>query len=150
MRFNVVLALSIAACAEPNVDVAAERELVLETDRAFARATAERGVDGWLAYHLPDAANVPDQGPIVRGHEAIGARMTPLLTNEGVSFAWEPLYAEVAEGGRMAYSFGDWTIRIAATDSVQYRGRYLTVWTKQADGRWMVTSDIGNTVADGN
>ncbi len=71
-----VLTMLLASCMSPTIDPAAEREALLEADRAFARETAARGVEGWLDFHLEDAHNVPAAGAAVVGHAAIRERMT--------------------------------------------------------------------------
>ncbi len=138
-----VLTMLLASCMSPTIDVAAEREALLEADRAFARETAARGVEGWLDFHLEDAHNVPAAGPAVVGHAAIRERMTAFLADTTQFFTWEPVFAEVAADGSLGFTYGDWSTTDLSTDSVTSSGRYLTVWKKH-DGEWMVTADIGN------
>ncbi len=138
-----VLTMLLASCMSPTIDPGAEREALLEADRAFARETAARGVEGWLDFHLEDAHNVPAAGPAVVGHAAIRERMTAFLTDTTQFFTWEPVFAEVAADGSLGFTYGDWSTTDLSTDSVTSRGRYLTVW-KEHDGEWKVTADIGN------
>ena len=138
-----VLTMLLASCMSPTIDPAAEREALLEADRAFARETAARGVEGWLDFHLEDAHNVPAAGPAVVGHAAIRERMTAFLADTTQFFTWEPVFAEVAADGSLGFTYGDWSTTDLSTDSVTSRGRYLTVWKKH-DGEWKVTADIGN------
>ncbi len=138
-----VLTMLLASCMSPTIDPAAEREALLEADRAFARETAARGVEGWLDFHLEDAHNVPAAGPAVVGHAAIRERMTAFLADTTQFFTWEPVFAEVAADGSLGFTYGDWSTTDLSTDSVTSRGRYLTVW-KEHDGEWKVTADIGN------
>ncbi len=143
LRRIPVVTIVLASCMSPTNDVAAEREAILDADRAFARETAARGVEGWLDFHLADAHNVAATGPIVVGHAAIRERMTAFLADTTQSFAWAPMFAEVAVDGSLGFTYGDWNTRDLSTDSVTSRGRYLTVWKKQ-DGEWKVMADIGN------
>ncbi len=138
-----VLTMLLASCMSPTIDVAAEREALLEADRAFARETAARGVEGWLDFHLEDAHNVPAAGPAVVGHALIRERMAAFLADTTQFFTWEPVFAETAADGSLGFTYGDWSTTDLSTDSVTSRGRYLTVW-KEHDGEWKVTADIGN------
>ncbi len=138
-----VLTMLLASCMSPTIDVAAEREALLEADRAFARETAARGVEGWLDFHLEDAHNVPAAGPAVVGHALIRERMAAFLADTTQFFTWEPVFAETAADGSLGFTYGDWSTTDLSTDSVTSRGRYLTVWKKH-DGEWKVTADIGN------
>ena len=142
-RSLLVLAILLPSCTSAAIDPAAEHEALLQADRAFARETAARGVEGWMDFHLEDAHNVPATGPAVVGHAAIRERMTAFLADTTQFFTWEPLFAEVAAEGSLGFTYGDWSISDRSTDSVTSRGRYLTVW-KTHDGEWKVTADIGN------
>ncbi len=143
LRRLPVLTIVLASCMSPAIDVAAKREALLEADRAFARETAARGVEGWLDFHLEDAHNVPAAGPAVVGHAAIRERMTAFLADTTQFFTWEPVFAETAADGSLGFTYGDWSTPDLSIDSVTSRGRYLTVWKKH-DGEWKVTVDIGN------
>ncbi len=143
LRRIPVVTIVLASCMSPTIDVAAEREALLEADRAFARETAARGVEGWLDFHLEDAHNVPAAGPAVVGHAAIREGMTAFLADTTQVFTWEPVFAETAADGSLGFTYGDWSTTDLSTDSVTSRGRYLTVWKKH-DGEWKVTADIGN------
>jgi ketosteroid isomerase-like protein len=143
-RFIVVLSLFSISCSSAAVDLDAERQGLMDTDRAFAQATAERGVEGWLDFHLATAHNIPEAGPVAVGHEAIRESMTAFLSDTTRDFTWEPVFADVSDDGTLGFTYGDWSVTHRATDSLEVRGRYLTVWRKDA-GRWKVSADIGNT-----
>jgi ketosteroid isomerase-like protein len=71
--------------------------------------------------------------------------MTPLLSNTTRRLVWEPGRAEVALGGDLGYTIGDYRVEATASpDSVLSRGKYLTVWRRQPDGSWKVEADIGS------
>ena len=142
-RSLLVLALLLPSCTSAAIDPVAERVALIEADRAFARETAGRGVEGWLDFHLEDAHNVPATGSVVVGHAAIRDRMTAFLADTTQVFTWEPVFAEVAADGSLGFTYGDWSTSDSATDSVTSKGRYLTVW-KKLNGEWKVTADIGN------
>lgn len=145
MRYPApLLAVLLVSCSLATTDVDAEKQALMAADRAFARETAARGVEGWLDFHLEDARNVPAAGVVVVGHQAIRERMAPFLADTTTAFTWEPQFAEVAHDGSLGYTYGDWTLTSRESGSLESRGRYLTVWRKR-DGEWKVTTDIGNT-----
>ncbi len=135
--------VSFAGACAPNGD--AERQALMDADRAFASATAERGLDGWMAFHLSDARNIPASGEVAVGHEAIAARMSSLLSDDQLLFLWEPIFADVSVSRDVGYTHGNWRLTRVGADSVEQQGRYLTVWRKDSDGAWKVLADIGNT-----
>lgn len=144
-----------AACAEsadqgaPVADLESLRTELMEEDRAFASATGERGVDGWLAYFEPGGVMILGSGEI-RGDDAIRSLMGPLLADSTIAFGWTPVRAEVARSGDFGYTVGNYAIRPADDDDAEplSYGMYLTVWRRQEDGSWKVTADIGNPASE--
>lgn len=126
------------------VDEAAVKDSLMQADRDFAVATAERGVDGWLEYFAPNGAMIVPGVGEVEGHEAIRELMGSFLSDSGPRLLWEPIHAEVGVGGDMGYTVG--SSRREARDSLGTllgTGHYLTIWRRQGDGRWKVEQDVG-------
>jgi ketosteroid isomerase-like protein len=115
---------------------------IVDTERAFARASAERGIrESFLAY-------VADDGLLFRPgavngkkwlleHPVPASEKRPLLS-------WQPAFADVAQAGDLGYTFGPWQFKKAITDQkpVGY-GHFVTVWKKQTDGSWKFEVDLG-------
>jgi len=142
----LVLCLSGLAWAGGSGDDPAA--ILVETDLAFARATAERGRDGWLEYFAENAAIFPTSGPIVRGLDAIRAHYdTTGFDPRGLT--WQPVHAEMAASGDLGYTFGTWRFTGTTADgtTVSRTGKYTTIWRKQADGSWKLVADIGSADA---
>lgn len=112
---------------------------------AFDRATAERGLEGWMSFFAEDAlANAPG-GP-VRGKQALRAHYAGMFARKNFSIRWKPFHAEAARDGSLGYTLG--TAEVSWTDEsgsqVKRASRYLSVWRREAGGQWRVVSDIGN------
>jgi len=147
----VLITLSGVSCAQAPVDLEAEREAVMQADRDFARDTAKNGVEAWVSYFSQDGVMLPDTGEVVRGHESIHALMAPAFDIPGFSLSWTPEFAEVSVSADLAYTFGSYETSAPDADGnrVVARGRYVTIWRKDADGGWKVVLDIGNTRPEG-
>lgn len=150
MRFSAALLCGVCAAAAPGcvrrVDPDAERRALMAADRAFAEETARRGVAGWTSYFAPNGLMLPVGGPLVEGHAAIRDHMRRSLGYPGFRLEWEPLRAELSEAGDLGYTIGRFeasTLRNGERVVLQ-RGKYLSVWRKQADGTWKVEADISN------
>lgn len=121
-----------------------QKEL-LEADRAFDRDTAARGLDGWMAWFADDARLNTAQGEI-SGKAAVTKYYSGMFARREFSIRWQPFFASASSDGTLGYTMG--TAVISYRDGqgqIQKRdGRYLTVWRRQADGRWLAVTDMGN------
>ena len=118
---------------------------LVKVDEAFAKATAERGMEGWISYFGPDAKIFPQGQPVVEGLDAVKA----CYAKNGFDpkdLRWKPLGGELAASGDLGYTWGtaSWPGVDAKGAKVTRTGKYLTLWKKQPDGSWKVTADLGN------
>ena len=138
--------LAAAACARPDHQAAAVAE-IRDADVAFAKATAERGVEGWVSFFADSGVQVVP-GRNVTGRAAIRALMAPELGDTAHVLTWHPVTVEASESGDFGYSLGRWDLvprgATAGAGSALAHGTYVTVWRKQGDGTWKVVLDIGN------
>ena len=119
----------------------------METDRAFNRATAARGIDGWVEFAADDAAFMPEGVDFVRGKDAVRQAYAPMFARKGFSLTWEPIEAVVSASGDLGYTLGRWKSSAINPEgkTVTGQGKYVTIWKKQKDGSWKAVVDIGNT-----
>jgi ketosteroid isomerase-like protein len=145
------LASSAAGCATETaaarVDVEAERNALRATDREWAALAAGRGpVDEIVSYWTEDARVLsPGEEPVV-GRDALRAMVEGGFQTPGFSITWEPEEVHVSESGDLGYTTG-WnrvTFLNEQGEQVVSRNRYITVWRKEADGRWRCEFDIWN------
>ncbi|MBL8901172.1 MAG: DUF4440 domain-containing protein [Planctomycetes bacterium] len=150
MRRAGLAALALAASegvggAAPEVAEEApvdESAVLVEADRRFARATRERGVEGWLENFAPEALVFPPSGPI-----AVGAAERELFFRgrpfPPAGFTWEPDEAWCAGSGDLGFTRGTWSAAPAEVGAAAPGGRYLSVWTKRAEG-WRGLADLSD------
>ena len=123
--------------APPKTD---DTAALMQADRDFAKATHDQGVDGWVSFFADDGAQMANGRDLVVGHDAIRAFMAPFFAKTRID--WAPERGEAS--GTVGYTMGRARI-IRLEDGKEIgRSKYLTVWTKQPDGRWKVKLDIGN------
>lgn len=136
-------ALALSACSRVP-DGAAARAAIRDADIAFAKATAARGVDGWVDYFADSGVQVIP-GRNVIGKAAIHELMAPSLGDTARTLTWAPTSAEVSASGDLGYTIGRWERTGRTKDSTHVsRGSYVTIWRKQTDGAWKVVLDVGN------
>lgn len=132
-------------CRAPAHDTSAsESAQLLATDRAWGRVSAAgKNTDSIVAYWTEDArVAIPSQA-VLSGKTAIRGMVAGMMATPGFRISWMPDSAVVARSGDLGYTYG--TNEIIAPDSagklVTTRGSYLTVWRKDADGRWRCVQD---------
>lgn len=140
--------LSGAGCAAPAaIDLEAEREALMEADRAWYQsyANSDEPLAATMAGMSDDIAVLAPDMPIVQGHEAVRAMWAELEATPGFSLTWTPLAADVGGGGDLGYTRGSYEMSMAGPDGpMTIVGKYISVWRKQADGSWLVVADMFN------
>lgn len=130
------------------VDVAAEQAALMKIDAEFSAFTAEHGmVSGFQKYFADDATLFPDRSEPVSGKHSISAFLTRASAGDKSVFSWIPARAEVANSGELGFTFGNYEVKGTGADGKPrtQRGKYVSIWKKQADGSWKVVVDIGNS-----
>ena len=136
-------ALVLGACGR-GPDPAVVRAAIRDADVAFAKATAERGAEGWASF-FADSGVMVVPGQNVVGRAAIRELMAPELGDTTHALIWHPTSVQASPDGNLGYSIGRWerTAR-RGEGAVARRGSYVTIWEKQKDGTWKVVLDAGN------
>lgn len=151
---TVVLLAGCRTAAPPAADpgpltpqqAATIREEVMAADRGFAAATAAARLTGWMSYYAPDAARLTMGQTATRGLDSIRAADARLFADPAYELRWEPVDGGAFADGRHAFTTG--TSEFVHTDdtgteTVTYRGVYVTFWRREPDGRWLVVLDTG-------
>lgn len=154
MRLTHLLATAIAMSAcrppvalptpTPGHDTGLQDQL-FAADRAYARAVADSGHAAWVARFAPDIAK-PGAGGLfmLRGVDAVASLDKGMFADATRLLLWEPTDAVAYADGRTGVTVGRsaWVRRTARTDTLS-RGRYLTLWQRQANGSWKIVLDTG-------
>jgi ketosteroid isomerase-like protein len=146
-----LFALSLFASAQTSPQPKAKapaklsgQQLLLRADRAFARDTAAKRLEGWMDYMAEDAVLFSDK-PLV-GKDAIRTFYQPAFARPAFILSWQPTRAEMFRSGNMGYTTGRYELQAedGKGNKVVRHGSYLTVWKKQTDGSWKVMADGGD------
>jgi ketosteroid isomerase-like protein len=135
--------LLIAVALVQPADAKAE---MMAADKAFAKVTAEKGLDGWMSFMADDVAKTPKFGEkIVTGKEAVRKVDAKIFADQKARLVWEPVDAHAFEGGTTGLTTGRYKV-VATTDDgkteARSTGAYVTWWRKGKDG-WKVIYDTG-------
>ncbi len=149
---GTLLCLLVACAPQDTADSMATPDLdelnrsLMEADRAFNRATQQRGVDGWVSFFDVDGAMIQEGVGEVTGRDAIGAAMGSVFSTPDVSLIWEPSRAHASDDGTLGFTVGGFesTSMGPNGESAVAHGIYVSIWRKQSDGSWKVIMDLGN------
>jgi uncharacterized protein (TIGR02246 family) len=147
----VIIGLALA-CQQPPPPSppdtrAADERAVREADAAWSKAAAAKDVEAYVGFLADDASVFPPNAPMQTGKESIRKSVAETMPSPGVALSWQVSKAEASRGGDLAYSVGTYevTMKDAKGKPVTDRGKYVTVWKKQPDGKWKVAADIYNS-----
>ena len=136
MNKGMILIFALSLC----VSVRAQSDLqqMFDTEKAFERAAAERGVrTAYLEYLADDAV-------IFRPDARNGKEFWKARTDNTSRIVRRTTFSDISSGGMLGYTTGSWE-RFTADKpgtAVEY-GQFATIWEKRADGRFKATVDIG-------
>jgi len=137
----LVLLLSLAA---PALFAQNNAAALMEADKAFDRATAARGLDGWMSWFAADA-RIEGATDVIADKPALREYYSKMFAQREFRIHWWPVYADISEDGTLGYTFGRATIswRDEKGEMQKRESRYTTLWRKQKDGTYKVVFDIG-------
>jgi ketosteroid isomerase-like protein len=140
MSFASLILFFAAAQADP-------KAALMDADRAFAKAAAEKRLDGWMSFMADDAARAPRIGAkITAGREAVRKLDAALFANPKVKLVWEPTDAHAFADGKSGVTTGRYRVLATGEDGRETEsgtGAYVTWWRKETDGSWKVIFDTG-------
>lgn len=114
-------------------------EELMHADRAFARASAERGAAAWSEVWAERGLLYGDGSD-----PAVGPRAASLSVAGVVEeLRWEPTTSGMLWPGVLGYTVGDWWLGAEPPEPTAGEGeqRYLTVW-QRIGGQWKVVLDL--------
>jgi ketosteroid isomerase-like protein len=140
-----ILLLSTAAIAADKASASADA--VRAADQQWLKVFAAKDLDKSVAFCDKEGAVLSPNAPIAQGHDAIAKLLTAFFAFPNLKITWKADKAEVARSGELGYTSGtyDMTFSDPAGKTISDKGKYVTVWKKQADGSWKVLLDIFNT-----
>ena len=106
-----------------------------------------KDADKFVSYFADDASGLYPGMPILDGKQAIKTAVAPIVADPNFSITFQTLRMEASKGGDMVYSQG--TLIQTTTDAKTKKpktdkGKFLTVYRKQADGSWKAVADTYN------
>jgi len=146
------LAAFMCACSNAPAPVADTRDAdlraVKDVEAAWLKDTATKDPDKFASYFAEDGAALYPGAPTVTGKQAIKSAMAPFMADPNFSLTFQSVRMEASKGGDMVYSQGTYTMTMTNPKTkkpMTDKGKYLTVYSKQADGTWKAAADTFNS-----
>jgi len=122
-------------------------DAVRAADEEWMKVFAGKDLDKSVAFCEENGAVLAPNAPIAQGREAIAKSFSGFFALPNLKIAWHADKADVARSGELGYTSGMYQMSFTdpAGKVISDKGKYVTVWKKQVDGRWEVLLDIFNT-----
>lgn len=138
---------SMAPAAAPDTR-ASDVQAVKDIEAQWNKDAATKDADKWANYFTDDGSGLYPGAPILNGKAAIKAGLTPFLADPNFSLTFASDRAVASKGGDMVYTQGTYAMTMTnpkTKKKMSDKGKFLTVYMKQADGSWKVVSDTFNS-----
>ena len=144
---GIVIGLGLAACTQPVTKQNDAVAQVRAADAAITQSVAAKDLDRILAHYADDAVMLPTAEPLIDGKTAIREEWQHILAIPAFSNQTTMRDAKVSGDGSLAYTYGTYRARMMGEDGkpVEEPGKYVTIWRRGADGKWLIVVDTYNT-----
>jgi len=142
---SLLILVALFSCTgkkEAPIDPIAQKMALMEADRDFSGFSEQKGMKAAFMEYI-DSNGVllrPNQLPIVGAH-AIDFLLQ--LNDTAYTLKWQPHDAFVSKSADLGYTYGIYALNPKSSDTTLY-GTYVSIWKKQANGKWKFVLDTGN------
>jgi uncharacterized protein (TIGR02246 family) len=150
MRHYVLLIgclLALAGCsgsATPDTHDA-DVQALKNAEAAWVKDAATKDVEKFASHYNDDASVLMPNAPVINGKDAIRGAFKPMLEDPNFALTFEATRVDVAKSGELGYTQGAYSMTMSDPKTKQPmtdKGKYVTVFKKQADGSWKAVSDM--------
>lgn len=141
----LMLGLAIAAWAQSDGDLMAEVEAF---GNALEKMMVEGDIDSMLSLYTEDAISLPNYGPRLDGTEAMRRHFDEMEAAGMKVLTFESAPSDVWEAGKQVVEIGTYAISLemqGAPEPIEDKGKYMTVYVRDADGSLKIKAETWNT-----
>ena len=141
----VALSALLTSCGSSTPDTHdADVAALKATESAWVKDAATKDVEKFVAHYTDDASVLLPNAPIFTGKEAIRGSLKPMMSDPNFTVTFAATKVDVAKSGELGYTQGTYSMTISEPKTkaaMTEKGKYLTVYRKQADGTWKAVED---------
>jgi len=144
-----VTALMLSGCGASTPDTHdADVKAIKDFEAQWNQDFAAKNLDKMMGNYTSDGDLLSSNAPIASTLDARRGAFKAMLDDPNFHLQFAATKVEVAKSGDIAYTQGTYTMTLtdpATKQPVTDKGKYVTVYKKQADGGWKAVEDIQNT-----
>ena len=135
--------VTLAACADCEVDVAAEAAAVRQVDRAIVAAANAHDIESLHEVFADDARMLPPNAPPVVGKDAI-RELAGALISPDFEVRHDLDEVVVSRGGDLAYVSYAYELTFTGPEGTPLTetGKDISIYKKNEDGAWKLAIDM--------
>ena len=125
----------------------ADARTIRDGEAQWARDWAAKDINKVLNHYSDDASLELADVPIMKGKDAIRTSVKQAFSDRSFALSFRPEQVDVSRSGDLSYTRGAYTVTLTDTATkrpVTERGKYIIVYRKEQDGRWMAIQDMNN------
>jgi uncharacterized protein (TIGR02246 family) len=149
---SLTLALLTVACstapAPPPDTRAADVQAVKDVEAAWVNDAASKDAGKWASYFTDDGSGLYPGAATLNGKAAIRAAMASYFADPNFALTFQSTRTVASKGGDLVYSQGTYSMTMTDPKTkkpMTDKGKFLTVYAKQADGSWKAVADTFNS-----
>jgi ketosteroid isomerase-like protein len=137
--------LVVGACVALGQTSRKETDAILAADAAWLKVYQAKDLAKSVEFCDEQGSMLVSGVPIATGKDAIAKLIAEDFAHDNIE--WHANKVGVSRSGDLGYTSGTtgMSFKDASGKTVVYKGKYLTVWKKQADGSWKVLYDMFNS-----
>jgi len=138
------IACNQAPPAQPDTHDA-DIKAIKDTEAAWVAAFATKDLQKATSFYANDGSLLVSNAPALNGIENIKNGFKDMIADPNFSLTFTSDRADVAKSGELGYSQGAYTLVLTDPKTKKPftdKGKYVTVWKKQADGSWKAIADM--------
>jgi len=142
---SLVFLTLFSKLSSSQTDFQKEKDAIIQTDIDFSNLSKEKGMkEAFLAYADANAVLLRPYMMPVEGYDKVKKFLDE--GNTDFLLTWYPLFADVGSSLDLGYTYGTYeiTFKDETGTSQTRKGTYISIWKKQADGKWKYVLDTGN------
>ena len=125
----------------------AQEDAVLAADTAWLKVYAAKDLEKSVAFFDDEGSMLAPNSPIATGRDALTKLIGSAFAIPDYKLRWHANKVGVAHSGELGYTSGtyDFGLKDASGKIISDKGKFLTIWKKEADGSWKVLFDMFNS-----